>query len=65
MNIEEYEFSQKGVEAKTRDDGEIDIISDDYCYSNERGCYGCAGINKNDAIAIAKYFNLTSNDITV
>jgi len=63
MSIEGYEFSEAGVEVEINTNGNLDIISDDYCYESGRGCYGLAELNRDDVIALAKHFKLTPNDI--
>ena len=52
FDIEEYEFSDSEVIAELNDDGNVWLCATAY-----------SSINKRDAIALAKHFKLTDDDL--
>jgi len=54
MNIEEYEFSNSTTFAEVNHESEVYIEDDDDCF---------VILDKGDAIALAKHFKLTTDDI--
>lgn len=62
MNIENHKFYE--IDNKAIDKGDhVELNYPDYM-EHDGGCYSLVNVYKEDAIALAKHFNLTSADIS-